>query len=807
MLLTRFGYRLNKSHFPCTVLTSKLHNYSSKELRDIFIKFFERRDHEFIPSSKVYTPEDPSLLFVNAGMNQFKPVLLGDQKRKSLFSNVKRAVNSQKCIRAGGKHNDLNDVGHDLTHHTFFEMLGSWSFGDYFKEEACKMAWLLLTEVLNLSPDRLYVTYFNGCPLTNLKPDYDTREIWKSIGVAHNRILPFGSTDNFWEMGETGPCGPCTEIHYDRIGNRHVPEQVNKSLSDVVEIWNIVFMQFNKVSLSQLEPLDVCHVDSGMGLERITAVMQQKQSNYDTDLFVPILSAIEEISKVGPYKGRVGEEDTNGIDAAYRMISDHIRMLTVAISDGIYPGPKGRELILRKVLRRAVLAGIEKLQTPRPFLYTLLPTVVESLSCAFPEVELKQDEVMEVIRESEMAFYRTLDRGDLIVRKTMKNLVGNDFPPEVAHKLRLQNGYPLKRMLPFLRQEKLNLNMMAVDSFQKQLSEKNLSKKSFNFLDNEEDRSSLVHSFSKQKFEPTVCVNSAQQLSDHQYTFASVSAKLCRVVNNEGVMHTELNLLKRNVENLFLLLDKTNLSQPFHGKFSNIGSIYLNGRAFPVVNVINLEGWFLHEITTTDLNVDYIQLCSGDLVTVEQNEEYELTLIRTHSAKQKLKATCVKILPNHAILKLKVSLDQLSIELAGNVEEELIGQLENHFKTEIINDRQTLDHGVRYTPCVINFVITKCRRQGKAKTILTCVVGEKASNALDLCSQIESGVEILKSECENIHEHTSAEVLIKKIGDATFTLNNSEIPYQRKNSMREILRKLSGRMNTMQKKRKKESTL
>jgi alanyl-tRNA synthetase len=316
---------------------------NSKQLRKIFIDYFvERHAHKYVHTSSVIPHEDPTLLFANAGMNQFKPIFQGTIDPNSDYGKLRRAVNSQKCIRAGGKHNDLDDVGKDVYHHTFFEMLGNWSFGDFFKEKACEWAWDLLTNVLKLPKDRLYCTYFGGNKDLNLPVDEETRDIWLGLGVPPDRVLPFGMKDNFWEMGEIGPCGPCTEVHFDRIGGRFAPELVNIDDPMMLELWNLVFMQFNKEPDGSLNPLPNVHVDTGMGLERITSVIQGKLSNYDTDLFVPILKATEEAGDVRPYAGRVGKDDDDGIDMAYRVVADHIRTLTVAISDGGRPDSTGR---------------------------------------------------------------------------------------------------------------------------------------------------------------------------------------------------------------------------------------------------------------------------------------------------------------------------------------------------------------------------------------------------------------------------------------------------------------------------------
>ncbi|KAI4200754.1 MAG: hypothetical protein LQ346_002312 [Caloplaca aetnensis] len=387
--------------------------WPAARVRETFVDYFKNHGHTFVPSSSVVPHADPTLLFANAGMNQYKSIFLGTVEPSSGFARLKRAVNSQKCIRAGGKHNDLDDVGKDSYHHTFFEMLGNWSFGDYFKKEAISFSWELLTKVYGLNPDRLYVTYFEGDKAGNLEADVEARDYWKAVGVADDHLLTGNMKDNFWEMGDQGPCGPCSEIHYDRIGGRNAAHLVNQDDPNVLEIWNNVFIQYNREPDKSLRPLPNKHVDTGLGYERLVSVLQDKSSNYDTDVFTPLFETIQQVTGAREYRGKFGDEDPDGIDTAYRVVADHVRTLTFAISDGAAPNNEGRGYVVRRVLRRGARYARKYFNTDiGHFFSKIVPTLVNQMGDMFPEIKKKISDVVEILDEEEASFAKTLDRGE-----------------------------------------------------------------------------------------------------------------------------------------------------------------------------------------------------------------------------------------------------------------------------------------------------------------------------------------------------------------------------------------------------------
>ncbi len=390
---------------------------TAKEIRDSYKSFFASKGHLIVPSAPMVVKDDPTLMFTNAGMNQFKDIILGNRIAES-----KRVADSQKCLRVSGKHNDLEEVGHDTYHHTMFEMLGNWSFGDYFKKEAISWAWEYLVDVLKLDPKDLYATVFEGAPEEGLERDNEAAAIWEQF-LPKDHIINGNKHDNFWEMGDTGPCGPCSEIHVDSRSEDEKAkvagsQLVNKDHPQVIEIWNLVFMQYNRKADHSLEPLPAKVIDTGMGFERLVRTLQGKTSNYDTDIFQPLLSAIGQMSNT-----QYGKNEKT--DIAMRVIADHVRTIAFAITDGQLPSNAKAGYVIRRILRRAVRYGYTFLGQKNAFMFKLLPTLIDTMGDAYPELEAQKDLIQKVMKEEEESFLRTLDTGirllDKIITETKES--------------------------------------------------------------------------------------------------------------------------------------------------------------------------------------------------------------------------------------------------------------------------------------------------------------------------------------------------------------------------------------------------
>ena len=439
---------------------------TSKEIRNSFKAFFEERGHKIVPSAPMVIKGDPTLMFTNAGMNQFKDIILGNTPIK-----YPRVADSQKCLRVSGKHNDLEEVGHDTYHHTMFEMLGNWSFGDYFKKEAIEWAWEYLTEVIRLDKDRLYVTVFEGSPEEGLSRDDEAAGYWEKY-LPKDRILNGNKKDNFWEMGDTGPCGPCSEIHIDIRSDERRAEidgatLVNKD-PDVIEIWNLVFMQYNRKADKSLEPLPAKVIDTGMGFERLCMAVQGKTSNYDTDVFQPIIRAIGELtgSTYGSDKKK---------DVAMRVVADHIRTIAFSITDGQLPSNAKAGYVIRRILRRAVRYGYTFLGQHQSFLYKLIPTLIDTMGDAYPELIQQKTLIEKVIKEEEESFLRTLETGIKLLEKQIAETKAkgqNELSGVDAFTLYDTYGFPLDLTELILRENNMTVDNNGFDVEMKKQKER-----------------------------------------------------------------------------------------------------------------------------------------------------------------------------------------------------------------------------------------------------------------------------------------------------------------------------------------------
>jgi len=608
----------------------------AKALRQGFIDFFvQKHEHVFVPSSGVIPHDDPTLLFANAGMNQYKAIFLGTVDPNSDFAKLKRAVNSQKCIRAGGKHNDLDDVGKDVYHHTFFEMLGNWSFGDFFKKEAIEWAWELLTDVWGLKKDRFYATYFGGTD--DVPSDEDARQFWIDVGIAPERVMPFGMKDNFWEMGDTGPCGPCSELHYDRIGNRDASHLVNMDVPDVLEVWNLVFIQFNRESDGKLVPLPNTHVDTGMGLERIVSVIQGKMSNYDTDIFTPFFEEIHKATGVRKYTGLVGDDDKDGIDMAYRVLADHIRTLSIALADGGRPDNVGRGYVLRRILRRAVRYGTEKFNCKPGFFASLVDVVVDTLGEAFPSLKKDPQLIKDLINEEEKQFLKTLVRGRRLFNRAADKSDGTVLAGDVAWRLYDTYGFPLDLTVLMAEERKLNVDMRGYEQAKARAQEIARAKGS-----GAEDLCSLdVHALDELKTKGFPETDQSPKYNydkgpDGSYTFPSVTATVVGLRMNKEFVN-EVGGGNR----CGILLDKSSFYAEQGGQIFDTGYITKENDQdveFSVADVQVHGGYVIHVGNLEG------SLKVGDKVTCSIDEAQRRTIMSNHTATHVLNFALRKVL-------------------------------------------------------------------------------------------------------------------------------------------------------------------
>ncbi|MCE1190258.1 MAG: alanine--tRNA ligase [Ignavibacteria bacterium] len=574
---------------------------TSREIRQQFLDFFKSKDHKIVPGSPVIPFEDPTLLFINAGMNQFKDVFLGTGTRE-----YTRAADTQKCIRVSGKHNDLEEVGHDTYHHTLFEMLGNWSFGDYYKEEAITWAWELLTEVWKLPKERLWATVY--------KTDDEALELWKTktdINPAH--ILRFAEKDNFWEMGETGPCGPCSEIHINLSDDIENPSLVNAGLQECIEIWNLVFIQYNRTPDGVLHELPSKHVDTGMGFERICAVLQQKPSNYDTDVFMPLINAIAALAGV-PY-------DTEDNRIPMRVIADHIRTLSFAITDGALPGNEGRGYVLRRILRRAARYG-RKINLKEPFLSKLCPILADTMGDVFPEIKQKLAYVQKIIHFEEESFNRTLDRGielfDGIV-KEMEKSGSKTVSGADAFKLYDTFGFPFDLTSVMAREQNLMVDEDAFTALMQQQKER-AREATREKLTSINIQATNLDGFTLTEEQPT------------RFTGYVELASQAKIVGHKKEQLTD-----------FVILDQTPFYVEAGGQVDDTGVLLLGETKLEVADVVKIDNKTVHVVK----NENEITLAPGLELTAQVNREHRWDIMRNHSATHFLHAALRKIVGTH----------------------------------------------------------------------------------------------------------------------------------------------------------------
>lgn len=586
---------------------------TSAEIRQSFLDFFRGKGHEIVASSPVVIPTDKTLLFANAGMNQFKEIFLGARK-----SEWKRVADTQKCIRVSGKHNDLEEVGRDTYHHTFFEMLGNWSFGDYYKREAISWAWELLTQVWGLEKSRLWATVY--------RTDDEAAGLWaECTDIDPTHILRFGEKENFWEMGETGPCGPCSEIHYDCTPEgKATADMVNAGTSEVIEIWNLVFMQHNRKSDGSLDDLPAKCVDTGMGFERVTAILQGKHSNYDTDVFMPLIGAISKLS------GRAYDPEKAAEDAvAMRVIADHLRTLSFAIADGVMPSNDGRGYVLRRLLRRAARFG-RSLGFTKPFLCVLFPTLEEQMAPFFPELTARRAEILRALKAEEESFSVTLDRGIALFNEVAEGLEKagkKTFPGDEAFKLYDTYGFPVDLTVLMATEKGFTLDVPAFDRFMAEQKDRaRAARKSNAAAEND-----IVSAFVEQGLKTTFV----------GYTTLEQEGQVLAILR-DGAPAEEV----AEGEEAALLLDVTPFYSESGGQVGDTGVISMaDGSRFVVADTQRPAlGIVLHKG-----RVEQGRVRRGDLVRAVVDADRRAAIRRHHTATHLLNAALKQVLGSDSI--------------------------------------------------------------------------------------------------------------------------------------------------------------
>jgi alanyl-tRNA synthetase len=600
----------------------------AQEIRQSFLDFFESKKHQIVQSASLL-PESPNLLFTNAGMNQFVPFFLGDQK-----APFNRAADTQKCIRAGGKHNDLEDVGFDTYHHTFFEMLGNWSFGDYFKKEAIGWSWELLTKVWKFPANRLYASVYKPGDGDPAEFDQEAYDFWAAIfekaGLdPKNHVVTGGKKDNFWMMGETGPCGPCSELHIDLTQDGDTQGKlVNADSHLCIEIWNLVFIQFNADRDGNFSPLSAQHVDTGMGFERVAAVIQSTHgftdfskptSNYDTDVFSPIFEKVSELSGKSylstlPAKGNPANEQEE-IDVAFRVIGDHLRALCFSIADGILPGNGDRNYVLRRILRRGIRYG-RTLGFEKPFFHLLAPTLIEQMSSFFPELKNREELIIKTLLSEEESFNKTLDRGIELFNREVKDLKpGDQLSGNFTFKLYDTYGFPLDLTELMARESELSVDVSGFENEMEQQRERaRQAHKSIDILVSEESNDADATEFSG--FE----MNNLKNFSTR-----------CIDVIEQG-------------DTKYLVFEKTPFYAEMGGQVGDSGSVFIGDQTIPIVNTLkDKAGRFLHQLKSSPNKADF----SGQDAVLNVHIERRQAIQRHHTATHVLHWALRTVLGEH----------------------------------------------------------------------------------------------------------------------------------------------------------------
>lgn len=676
---------------------------TSQEIRQQFLDFFASKQHKIVPGSPVVPYDDPTLLFSNAGMNQFKDVFLATGKR-----DYTRAADTQKCIRVSGKHNDLEEVGIDTYHHTFFEMLGNWSFGDYYKKEAIQWAWELLTEVWELPKERLFATVY--------RTDDEALEMWKTVtDINPSHILKFDEKDNFWEMGETGPCGPCSEIHINLSDDYDDPSLVNAGSPLCIEIWNLVFIQFNRDENGVLHDLPAKHVDTGMGFERLVAVIQGKSSNYDTDVFMPIIKKIEEIS---------GADYTNETDIVpIRVIADHIRTLSFAIADGAVPSNEGRGYVLRRILRRAARYG-RKINLNNPFLYLLVDTLVEQMGSQFPEIVENKEFVKKIIRSEEESFNKTLDRGIHHFEEIaghLKKAGIKEIPGADAFKLYDTYGFPVDLTRIIAAEQGFSVDEAGFD--------KNMTEQRERAREATKSKIGIVNIIAGG-------LDDFETIDNNSTTFTGYES-LSEAATITGI--------KRDGSGEFIILDKTPFYVEAGGQIDDLGIIRIGENKLVVDDVLKTEGKVIHVVDNgMGLLVD-----TGMKVIAEVDSKRRWDIMRNHSATHFMHAALRKVLGTHVQQAGSyVGPDRLRFDFShfGKVTKEELAEIESIVNSQLRENIPLTHHR--------NVPIEKAKNMGALMFF-----GDKYG---DLVNVVQFGNESIEF-CGGTHVQNSSQIGLFKI--------------------------------------------